>query len=83
MADVLKSEEAHVSRLVSRLCGRHIGGAGKQRLAVQAAGDAAGFLDGRRGGVGVAGAPEVLGVVEEAVGEVVGGALLAQAGDGG
>ena len=51
----------------------------EQWLAAQAAGDCAGFVDGRRGGIGVAEAREVLGVVEQAMGEVVGGALLAQA----
>jgi len=46
-------------------------------------GDGAGFVDGQRGGVRVAVPAEVLGVVEQAVREVVRGAVLAQAGDGG
>ena len=61
-------------------CGRHVRGPVQQRLAAQATGDVAGFADGCRGGVGVAQAGEMPGVVEQAVGEVVGGAQLAQAG---
>ena len=56
-------------------------GAVEQRLAAQPLGDVAGFADGRRGGFGVSEALQVLGVVEQAMGEVVGGAVLAQAGD--
>jgi hypothetical protein len=44
-------------------------------------GDAGGFTDGGRGGLAIAEAAEVLGVVEQAVGQVVGGGMLAQPGD--
>jgi hypothetical protein len=55
----------------------------QQRLAAQATGDAVGFLDGGRGDLGVAGVHEVLGVVEQVVREMIGGAQLEQAGDSG
>src|SRR5215475_3578650 len=51
-------------------------GAVEQRLAAQAAGDLAGFADGGPGGLVITGAEQVLGVVEQAVGEVVGGGVL-------
>ena len=43
----------------------------------------AGFLDGQDGGLGIALAGEVSGVVEQAVCEVVGRRVLAQPGDRG
>ena len=55
----------------------------QQRLAAQPAGDAAGFADRGLGGLGVAGSEQVLGVVEQAVSEVVWGGVLAQPGDRG
>src|SRR5215471_5584996 len=53
----------------------------EQGLAAESAGDVAGFSDGFFGGLVIAQAEQVLGVVEQAVGEVVGGGVLAQAGD--
>ena len=60
-------------------CGRQICGPVQQWLASEAACDVAGLADGRLGGIRITTAHEVLGVVEQAVGEVVGGAVLAQA----
>src|SRR5580704_8629893 len=54
---------------------------GAQRLAVQAGPDATGLFDGRGGTLGITPAEKVLRVVEQPVGEVIGGALPAQAGD--
>ena len=56
-------------------------GAVEQRLAAQAAADVAGFLDRECGDVGVTGPGQVLGVVEQAMRQMIGGAQLAQAGD--
>ena len=64
-------------------CGRHVRGAVQQRLTAQAVADVAGFIGDRLGGVGVALAPQVLGIVEQAVGEMIGGGPLAQAGNRG
>ena len=50
----------------------HRVGAVEQRLAAQAVADGAGFLDGQGGGLGIALAGKVPGVVEQAVGEMVG-----------
>ena len=61
--------------------GRDVGGPVQQRLAAQALADCAGFAGGGRGGAGIAQAGEIGGLVEQAVGEVVGGAQLAQAAD--
>jgi len=61
--------------------GRQVGGPVQQRLAAQSAGDVAGFAQSACGGAGVVQAGEVPGVVEQAVGQVVGGGLLAQAAD--
>src|SRR5271156_3904601 len=55
----------------------------QQRLAAQPGGDAGCFADRGRSGFGLAQAGQVAGVVEQAVGQVVGGAQLAQAADGG
>jgi len=52
----------------------------QERLAAQAACDGAGLAEGVPGGFGVQ-TGEVLGVVEQAVGEVAGGARLAQVAD--
>jgi hypothetical protein len=49
---------------------------------VQAAGDVAGLADGNRPSLGIAVAQQELGMVEQAVREVIPGGLLAQAGDG-
>jgi hypothetical protein len=54
-----------------------------QRLAAQPGGDPGGFAGRGRGGFGVAQAGQVTSVVEQSVGQVVGGAQLAQAADGG
>src|ERR1700677_3523215 len=56
------------------------GGAVEERLAAQAGRDGGGFADGGRGGLGVAVSDEPGGVVEQAVGEVIGGGLLTQPG---
>jgi len=53
----------------------------EQGLAAESAGDVAGFADGRFGGLVIAQAEQVLGVIEQAVGQVVGGGMLAQPGD--
>jgi hypothetical protein len=53
----------------------------EQWLAAQPGGDAAGLADGRCGGLGLTKVDQVLGVVEQAVGEVVGGGVLAQPGE--
>ena len=66
-----------------RCCGRQVGGPVQQRLATQAAGDIAGFADRGPGGLAVVHAEQVGGVVEQAVGQVVGGGVLAQPGDRG
>ena len=58
-------------------------GAVQQWLAAQSASDVAGFSDGRLGGFGVLYVGEIPGVVEQAVGEVVGRAVFAQAADRG
>jgi hypothetical protein len=50
----------------------------EQGLAAQAAGDVAGFAGGGRGGLVIAQVDEMLGVVEQAMCEVEGGALLAK-----
>ena len=55
--------------------------AAEQRLAAQPPGDAAGFADRGSGGLVIAQVAEALGVVEQSVGEMVGGGVLAQAGD--
>jgi hypothetical protein len=55
----------------------------EQGLAAQPAADVAGFAGVDRGGLVITQVGEMLGVVEQAVGEVVGGAVLAQADDGG
>src|SRR5215470_6118543 len=67
------------------LGGRGLGavGAVEQGLAAQLLGDAAGFAGRGRRGLVIAGAEQVHGMVEQAVGEVVGGGVLAQAGDRG
>src|SRR5215467_7404768 len=52
----------------------------EQRLAAQLLGDAAGLADRGRRGLVIAGAEQVGGVVEQAVGQVVGGGVLAQPG---
>jgi hypothetical protein len=62
-----------VQALAAGLCACQVGGMVQQRLAVQAMGDVTGFADGRLGGFGIVHG-KVLGVVEQAVGEVVGGA---------
>ena len=55
----------------------------QQRLAAQAAGNVTGFADYGPGCLATVQVAEVLGVVEQAVGQVVGGGVLAQAGDRG
>ena len=57
-------------------------GAGEQRLAAQPAADGPGFVDGLRRARPVTMLYVVLGVVEEAMGEMVGGTVLAQADHG-
>ena len=64
-----------------RSCGRQVGGPVQQRLAAQPPGDGPGFGNGEGGGASVVQAGEVPGVVEQAMGEVVGGGLFAQAAD--
>ena len=54
----------------------------QQGLAAQPGADSAGFVDSLRCGLVVTITQQVLGVVEQAVGEVVGGSVLAQAGYG-
>src|SRR5262249_40018259 len=66
-----------------RFCRGEVGGAVQQRLAAQAAGDLAGFSDGRFGGAGVEQSGELLRVIQESVGQVIRGGVLAQAGDRG
>jgi hypothetical protein len=66
-----------------RLCGEEVSGAIQQRLAAQAAGDVAGFADYGPDCLVTIQVAEVLGVVEQAAGQVVGGGVLAQAGDRG
>ncbi len=63
------------------LYGGDVRGPVQQRLTAQVTGDVVGFAAGCLGGSGIVQAREVLGVVEQAVGEVVGGGLLAQAAD--
>ena len=62
-------------------CRGHAGRAVEERLAAEPGGDVAGFADGGRGGHDLAPGGEVGGVIEEAVGQVVGSGVLAQAGD--
>jgi hypothetical protein len=64
-----------------RSCGRQVGSPVQQRLAAQPPGDGPGFGNGEGGGAIVVQAGEVPGVVEQAMGEVVGGGLFAQAAD--
>jgi len=59
------------------LCGHQIRGPVQQRLAPQPPGDAAGFHKSRRGGLVITPVQQVLGVVEQAVGELVRRAQLA------
>ena len=58
-------------------------GAVQERPAAQAATDVARLADGLRGGLGIPVASEVPGVVEQAMGQVVRGAVLAETGYGG
>jgi len=60
-------------------CEGQICGPVQEWLASQAASDIAGLADGRLGGARITTVHQVSGVVEQAVGEVVGGAQLAQA----
>ena len=60
--------------LYSGLGGCQVCGAVEKQLAAQMVGDLAGLADGLVGGFGISQAGEVLGVVEQAMGEVVGGA---------
>jgi hypothetical protein len=54
-----------------RFCAGEVSGAVQQRLAAQSGGDAADLADGRFGGFDLTQPNEVLGVVEQAVGQVV------------
>jgi len=56
-----------------RFCGEEVSGAIRQRLAAQAAGNVTGFADRGPGCLVIVQVAEVLGVVEQAVGQVVGG----------
>jgi hypothetical protein len=88
MRDMLK-RVAYASQGTTRLgpylgrCRQAACSAVGQRLAAQAPGDAGGLTDSGRGGVRVAEAEQILSLVEQAVGEVVGGAVLSQAADSG
>ena len=63
--------------LYVRLCGRQVRGPIQQWLTAQVMGDVAGFADGGLGGFGVMPTHQMPGVVEQAMGEVVGGAQFA------
>ena len=76
--------------LMPRLRGRGAGrggldgcGAVEQWLAAQPLGDVAGFADRGHGCLRIVELAEAMGVVEQPVGQVVGGGVLAQAGDRG
>ena len=58
-------------RLGGWSCGRHVCNAVEQWLAAESGGDVAGFSYECLGGLVIAGAEQVLGVVEQAVREVV------------
>src|SRR5215467_2445498 len=64
-----------------RFCAGEVSGAIQQGLAAQPGGAGAGLADRRFGGFGITQADEVLGVVEQAVCQVVGGGVLAQPSD--
>ena len=66
-----------------RLRGRYPGGAGEQRLAAQPLGDAAGLVDRLHGGVQFTHLAQELGVVEQAMREVIWSTHLAEATDRG